>query len=139
MTLAPVNLHFEDSGEWYSLPEWAEYFISVGKHLASEDNSASRIVTAIVVPTRAYCAAFVSLGMIVSDAAAHDSSSAAAHFEMLFDLPIGTPVILRQSPRKALRGVLQEKWLSLFEQIRLIFRWNLRHSYIAIFTWGICS
>ena len=108
MTLAPVNLHFEDSGEWYSLPEWAEYFISVGKHLASEDNSTSRIVTAIVVPTRAYCAAFVSLGMIVSDAAAHVSSSAAAHFEMLFDLPIGTPVILRQSPRKALRGVLQE-------------------------------
>ncbi|MBE1426552.1 hypothetical protein H4684_003218, partial [Desulfomicrobium macestii] len=33
----------------------------------------------------------------------------------------------------------KEKWLSLFEQIRLIFRWNLRHSYIAIFTWGICS
>ncbi|MBE1427282.1 phage-related protein, partial [Desulfomicrobium macestii] len=32
-----------------------------------------------------------------------------------------------------------QKWLSLFEQIRLIFRWNLRHSYIAIFTWGICS
>src|SRR5690606_13077273 len=33
--LAPVNLHFEDSGEWYSLPEWAEYFISIGKQLAS--------------------------------------------------------------------------------------------------------
>jgi len=58
-----INLHFEDSGKWYSLPEWAEYFISVGKQLAVADNSKSRIVTAIVVPTRAYCAAFVSLGM----------------------------------------------------------------------------
>lgn len=105
--LAPVNLHFEDSGEWYSLPEWAEYFIGVGKQLASADHSTSRIVTAIVVPTRAYCAAFISLGMVISDAAARDLSSAAAHFEKLFDLPAGTPVILRQAPRKVLKGVLQ--------------------------------
>jgi hypothetical protein len=105
--LAPVNLHFEDSGEWHSLPEWAEYFIRVGKHLAVADNSESRTVTAIVVPTRAYCAAFVSLGMVISDAAARDHSSAATHFEKLFDLPVGTPVILRQPPRKVLKGVLQ--------------------------------
>lgn len=106
--LAPVNLHFEDSGEWYSLPEWADYFISVGKHLAFADDSESRIVVAIVVPTRAYCAAFVSLGMVISDAAARDHTSAAAHFEKLFDLPAGTPVILRQDARKVLKGVLQE-------------------------------
>lgn len=61
--LAPVNLYFEDSGEWQSLPEWAEYFIRIGKHLAVADSSESRIATAIVVPTRAYCAAFVSLGI----------------------------------------------------------------------------
>lgn len=108
MTLAPVNLHFEDSGRWHSLPEWAEYFINVGKHIAFSDSSTSRVVTAIVVPTRAYCAAFVSLGMIVSDATTHESSSAASHFEKLFDLPIGTPVIFRQSPLKVLRGVLLE-------------------------------
>lgn len=107
-SLAPLNLHFEDSGEWYSLPEWAEYFISVGKQLAFADNSESRIVIAIVVPTRAYCAAFVSLGMVISDSAARSHSSAAAHFEQLFDLPAGTPVILRQAPHKVLKGVLQE-------------------------------
>lgn len=106
--LVPVNLHFEDSGEWYSLPEWAEYFISIGKSLAFADNSESRMVIAIVVPTRAYCAAFVSLGMVISDAAARDHSSAAAHFEKLFDLPVGTPVILRQPGCKVLKGVLQE-------------------------------
>jgi hypothetical protein len=107
MTLAPVNLHFEDSGKWYSLPEWAEYFISVGKQLASADNSTSRVVTAIVVPTRAYCAAFVSLGMVVSDAAAHISFSSKTHFKELFELPSGTPVIFRPAPRKVQRGVLQ--------------------------------
>lgn len=106
-TPSPVNLHFEDSGIWYSLPEWAEYFISIGKCLAVENNCESRIVTAIVVPTRAYCAAFVSLGMVICDAAARDHSSATAHFEKLFDLPADTPVILRQPARKVLKGVLR--------------------------------
>lgn len=105
--IAPVNLHFEDSGNWYSLPEWAEYFINVGKQLASADQSDSRIVTAIVVPTRAFGAVFVSLGMVISDAASRDHSSQAAHFENLFDLPAGTSVIYRPAPGKTLKGVLQ--------------------------------
>jgi hypothetical protein len=105
--IAPVNLHFEDSGNWYSLPEWAEYFINVGNQLASADQSDSRIVTAIVVPTRAFGAAFVSLGMVISDAASRDHSSQTAHFENLFDLPAGTSVIYRPGPGKTLRGVLQ--------------------------------
>lgn len=104
---SPVTLHFEDSGEWHSLPAWAEYFISVGKELATAELSDSRIVTAIVVPTRAFAAAFVSLGMVVSDAAARDHASAAAHFEKLFDLPPGTSVIYHKGPGKTLRGVLQ--------------------------------
>jgi hypothetical protein len=106
--IAPVNLHFEDSGNWYSLPEWAEFFINVGKQIASADRSESRIVTAIVVPTRAFGAAFVSLGMVVSDAAARDRSSESVHFEKLFDLPVNTPVIFRPRPGKTLRGVLRE-------------------------------
>lgn len=105
---APINLHFEENGEWYSLPEWAEYFINVGRQLAWADQSESRIVTAIVVPTRAFGAAFVSLGMVISDAAERDHSSNSAHFEKLFDLPAGTPVIFRPQPGKTLRGILQE-------------------------------
>lgn len=106
--LTPVNLHFEDSGNWYSLPEWAEYFISVGKHLTAAPPFESRIVTAIVVPTRAFGAAFVSLGMVVSDAASRDLASETVHFEKLFDLPPGTPVIYRPGTGKTLRGILQE-------------------------------
>jgi hypothetical protein len=104
---APVNLHFEESGEWYSLPEWAEYFISVGKQLASSGKSDSRIVTAIVLPTRAYAAAFVSLGMVVSDAAARDRTSEALHFQKLLDLPPETRVIYKRQSGKTLKGVLQ--------------------------------
>jgi hypothetical protein len=103
----PVNLHFEDSGNWYSLPKWAEYFISVGRSLGCADQTESRIVTAIVVPTRAFGAAFVSLGMVIADAASRDRSSEATHFEKLFDLPAGTPVIYRPAPGKTLRGIMQ--------------------------------
>lgn len=104
----PVKLYFEDSGEWYSLPEWAEYFISIGKLVAPAQQSKSRIVTAIVVPTRAYGAAFVCLGMVVSDAASRDKASKATHFERLFDLPPGSSVIYRPKPGQTLKGVLQE-------------------------------
>lgn len=106
--IAPVNLNFEDSGKWYSLPAWAEYFINVGKHLASAEQSDSRVVLAIVVPTRAFAAAFVSLGMVISDAELRDHTSHAAHFENLFDLPVGTRVIYRPGPGKTLKGVLQD-------------------------------
>ena len=81
--------------------------MNVGRQLACADQSESRIVTAIVVPTRAFGAAFVSLGMVISDAAARDHSSASAHFESLFDLPPGTPVIYRPESGKTLRGIMQ--------------------------------
>ena len=104
-----TNLYFEDSfGEWHRLPEWAEYFISVGEQLALADfDSANRIVTAFVVPTRAYCAVLVSLGMVVSDARRGNQPSEVAHFKKLLDLPPKTPVIYQQGPRKTYNGILQ--------------------------------
>ena len=88
---APVKLHFEDSGEWYSLPEWAEYFISIGKHIAAAPQADSRTVTAIVVPTRSFGGTFVSLGMVVSDTAERHHGSEAAHFAKLLRCTPGTP------------------------------------------------
>lgn len=67
--ISPVNLYFEDSNHWYSLPKWAEFFIGVGKFLPCISKEKTRILTAIVVPTRAFGTAFVSLGMVISDAA----------------------------------------------------------------------
>jgi hypothetical protein len=102
----PFVLHFEDSGKWCSIPDWAEYFISVGRQLASAPQEKSRLVTAIIVPTRAYGAAFVSLGMVVSDASSRDADSEASHFEKLFDLAPGTPVVIRPGKGKALKGLV---------------------------------
>lgn len=102
----PLVLHFEDSGEWCSLPQWAEYFISIGKRLALAPPTENRLTTAIIVPTRAYGAAFVSLGIVIGEASQADQPSAAAHFEQLFDLPPGSPVLYRPSKGKVLRGIL---------------------------------
>lgn len=104
----PVSLHFEDSGKWYCLPQWAEYFINLGKCIATAPASENRIVVAIAIPTRAFGAVFCSLGMVVSEAAEQNRPSEAAHFEKLFDLPAGTPVIFRQSPHRVQKGVLQD-------------------------------
>ncbi len=63
---------------------------------------------AIAVPTRAFGAVFVGLGMVISDAAARNRASKTAHFERLFDLPAGTPVIFRPKLEQVLKGILQE-------------------------------
>lgn len=105
--IAPIDLYFDDSGDWQKLPTWAAYMLSVGQHLSYCDHPTGRQVTAIAVPTRAYCAAFITLGMVIGDANASKPSSAAGHFQNLLSLPIGTPVIFRQRPRKVLKGVLK--------------------------------
>jgi hypothetical protein len=46
--------------------------------------------------------------MVINDATEHDRVSAPDHFERLFDLPPGTPVIYRLSKKAALKGLLQE-------------------------------
>lgn len=104
---APIRLHFEDSGEWYSLPDWAEYFMAIGRQAARAERTESRIVTAIVVPTRAFGAAFVSLGMVIGDAAERGQVSQAAHFAALLNLPAGSPVIYRRNLKQTFKGILQ--------------------------------
>jgi len=46
--------------------------------------------------------------MVISDAASRDRTSKAAHFERLFDLPPGTPVVYRPEREKTFRGILQD-------------------------------
>jgi hypothetical protein len=104
----PIKLYFKDAEKWSSLPTWAEYFINIGKQITLNSQSESRIVTAIIVPTRAFGAAFTSLGMIISNASRHyNQTSKADHFEKIFDLPPGTPVIYLSNKKEILKGILQ--------------------------------
>lgn len=108
MIVKTITMQFEEDGEWHNLPAWAEFFINFGKQLVLADHSKSRNVAAIVVPTRAYCAAFTSLGIVIGDVAKQSLPSKELHFEKLFDLPRGTPVVYRPTPTTILRGILQE-------------------------------
>jgi len=94
-TQAGIQLHFEDEGSWYSLPEWAEYFISLGSKLVEANRSNERLVVALALPTRAYAAAFVSLGMVIGDAANCDVESESDHFQKLLALRPHTAVLYR--------------------------------------------
>lgn len=100
-----IQLHFEDEGSWYCLPEWGNYFISLGRKLAEDDGDRGRLVVALALPTRAYAAAFVSLGMIICDAANRDVESASDHFQKLLTLRAGTSVLYRKKNRP-LRGLI---------------------------------
>jgi len=96
-----IQLHFEDEGSWYCLPEWADYFISVGRKLAEADRNGGRLVVALAVPTRAYAAAFVSLGMVISDAANRMPSQKRITFRSCWRLGRnGSPVSQEESPAK---------------------------------------
>lgn len=102
----PMVLHFEDSGNWSSLPVWAEYFINIGRQIVLSPKTESRMVTALIVPTRAYAAVFISLGVVVSEAALMNSDSPLVHFENLLGLPPGSPVIYRPGKGKVLKGLI---------------------------------
>ena len=104
-TSEAICLHFEDEGSWYCLPEWAEYFISLGRKLAEADRGGGRLVVALALPTRAYAAAFVSLGMVISDAANRDEESESDHFQKLLALRPGTAVLYRKKNRP-LKGLI---------------------------------
>lgn len=103
-----MRLYFINSGRWIRLPEWAEYFIGIGKQFSLIPQPDRRIVTAIVVPTRAFAAAFTALGVVVSDAENQSNqASNTAHFEKLFDFPPGTPVIYQPNQQEGFKGILQ--------------------------------
>ncbi len=101
-----VRLNFDDDGRWCSIPDWANYFISLGRNLAQANVSAGILVVALALPTRAYAGAFVSLGLVIAKLASRESESETGYFEKLLALARGTPVLYRENNRR-LRGILR--------------------------------
>lgn len=102
-----VKLCHKYSDKWYAVPKWVEHFISIGEELALEGfESSSRIITAIIVPARAYCAALIGFGMIIGDTIIRDRPSKEAHFNKLLGLEPGTPVVYHEADKKIRNGVI---------------------------------
>ena len=102
-----TKLCYKYSDKWHAVPKWIEYFISIGEELALEDfKFSSRIIAALVVPTRAYCASLVGFGMVVGDTIVRDRPSKEEHFNKLLSLDPGTPVIYHETDRNIRAGVI---------------------------------
>jgi len=83
-------------GSWVPLPAWARYFVQTGAlsvGLRAEERK--RLVQALVVPTRAYAAAFSALGVVLKRLSVPAPADPGAHLTMLSKLPKGTPVTYR--------------------------------------------
>lgn len=83
-------------GDWAPLPTWVKYFVRAGAASAGQRaDERKRSVQALVVPTRAYAAAFSALGVVLRRLSVPVPADPGAHFVMLSRLPKGTPVTYR--------------------------------------------
>lgn len=91
-TAAPV-MHYRSDDKWASVPEWTEFLITVGHEVAILSAKAERRpCVGLVLPTQAYAAAFVALGVLRFAAGTREEESASEHFDALFRLRKGAPV-----------------------------------------------
>lgn len=100
------QLHVWSGERWLTLPRWAAFYLELGVQLGTLPLSSNNVVVALVVPTRAYVAAFIAAGIVLVRAAHPEASnSAEQHVKQLKELAPGTPVYLRQEKRR--EGVFQ--------------------------------
>lgn len=84
-------LHYKYDQEWWPLPEWAGFFLSLGEALAKINAEDNKYVMAIAVPTRAYAAAFIGSGFAISNLL-NRSYEDAEYIDLIHSLPEGTSV-----------------------------------------------
>ena len=100
------DLYFKDEGDWHNISEWARYFIAVGEELAFAPRDDNRIITTMILPTRAFACAFIGLGIVLADET-RQSQNTCEHFEKLFDSPVDTPVVYCHETGKRYKGRLR--------------------------------
>ena len=96
---AVLRIQFDDDGNWSALPSWGNFFIDIGYQLGLAPSAEHQLMAACVVPTRAYCAAFVALGVVLAAMVASAPRSRAEHFARITQLERRTPVLYRRQGR----------------------------------------
>ena len=95
---ACMGLHYHSgiSGvDWLPLPEWGRFLLELGARICSTADPRKRVVASFSLPTRAYAAAFLSLGAVLARLSSPlVSATDAAHIQSLCVLAKGTPVTL---------------------------------------------
>lgn len=84
-------LFYLDHDAYQPLPSWGQFFITLGADIYKTLDPDRRLVVAIAVPTRAYAAVLLALGVIANGSGA---GNGAAHVDQISELVIDTPVFL---------------------------------------------
>ena len=97
------TLHFLnfDSRLNAPIPDWANFYLSLGFYISQESSSENRKVVVLSVPTRSFCSTLIVAGAISYMAQNFDDADLATkenYFRYLSDLPDGTG-LMRRNPK----------------------------------------
>ena len=97
----PERFTYEGTNGDTSLPDWLRYHSAVGAIAGRYCATDRRLVIAVAVPTRAYCAAFTALGAITANASGDEIFvESESQFKQLCELRHNAAVLLRKGKRK---------------------------------------
>ena len=89
------TLFFAHNGKWESLSVWAEYFLSIGSCIGSQEGNGLRTIVGVVAPTAAYSAALAAAGVVLARCEASTAQpTLEQHFRRLQSLKVGEMVML---------------------------------------------
>jgi hypothetical protein len=87
---------FYQNDVWNEIPKWCKAYSELGIMVSELQNQDRRLIIGLAVPTRAYAAAFIAVGLIIKRASvAVEKLGPDEHFLKLCDLLPGTAVTYR--------------------------------------------
>lgn len=107
------------------IPEWSRFLLEVGHYGLSLRSDCGRLVAAIVVPTRAYAAAFLALGAVAGRVAATERApqlgDSLAHFLELAALSPGSHVTVMIAGKKCKATIIDADTSVGTERLKVCF------------------
>ena len=83
MALIPIDIS-EDSGQtWEKIPQWAEYFIELGRGWPRRVSGPGRKIRIISTPVKSPAAGLVALGAFISDLSDSNANDKSRHYDTL--------------------------------------------------------
>lgn len=102
--MRPNDLFYNKRGLWIPLPQWSQFFLELGYAIGSREDSESRILAGLALPTRAYAAVLVATGVIVGRLShPNRDENALTRFHQLSELAIGTSLYYRRQHGKRIK------------------------------------
>ena len=99
-------MKYSHNGSFYPLPEWGNFFISLGNTISQIVECDTQFIVALSVPSRTFCTTLISLGYIANRVTSASYADYSSHANFLKSLPQKTPVILRIEIGKKFKGLL---------------------------------